>query len=297
MYINYILLVLATLAASGKALFCKLVGGAKGRRAFFVNFESFAVAFAVALIFSTRELKYIPEISLFSLLLALAFGFSVAFTQFTQMKAMNTGPASITTLVYSSAFLIPIVFSYFAWNNPISPWQIIGIVILVCALCLIVIEPCGGRANGLWIIFVSLASLGSGANAILQKTHQNSPHASEIKLFLVFSLFFSAIFCLFVYLFYRPEEENGETVKNDEKKSVISHLFPVFLGISVSFLNFINLKLAGVLPAAIQFPIYNVGSLIITSSVSVIAFRESLGKRKIAGYVIGVGAILIVGLL
>ena len=74
-------------------------------------------------------------------------------------------------------------------------------------------------------------------------------------------------------------------------------LFPVFLGVSVAFLNFLNLKLAGVLPAAIQFPIYNVGSLILTSAVSVVAFREKLGIRKIVGYVIGIGAILMVGLL
>lgn len=295
MYVYYILLVLATLAASGKALFCKLVGGAKGRQAFFVNFESFAVAFAVALIFSADELKYIPEVSLFSVLLALAFGFSVAFTQFTQMKAMNSGPASITTLIYSSAFLIPIVFSYFVWDNPISAWQIVGIIILLAALCLIVIEPGGGKANGIWILFVLLATLGSGANAILQKTHQNSPHASEIKLFLIFSLFFSAIFSLLVYAAYRPSE--GQSEEASEKTKLIAKFFPVFLGISVSFLNFINLKLAGVLIAAIQFPIYNVGSLIITSAVSVVVFSESLGKRKIIGYVIGVGAILMVGLL
>ncbi len=291
--LNYFLLAVATLSASGKAIFCKLVGSAKGRRAFFVNFESFSVAFLVSLIFAADELKNISEISLFSVLLAVAFGFSVAFTQFTQMKAMNTGSPSLTTLIYSSAFLIPIVFSYFAWDNPISPWQIVGIVILIAALCLIIIEPGKKRAGKIWLIFTALATLGSGANAILQKTHQNSTHSSEIKLFLVLALLFSALFSLILYLISKPDEK----APKKEKASLPALLSPILLGVTVAFLNFVNLKLAGVLPAAIQFPIYNVGSLILTSIVSVICFGEHLAKRKIIGYTVGIGAILMVGLL
>lgn len=290
---NYFLLFIATLSASGKAIFCKLVGSSKGKQAFLVNFEAFLAAFLVSLIFSADELKNIGEISLFSVLLALAFGFSVTFTQYAQMKAMNKGSPSLTTLIFSSGFLIPIIFSYFAWDNPISAWQIVGIIILLFALALIVIEPGKSRANGIWILFTALATLGSGINAILQKTHQNSSHSSEIKLFLVLALLFSSLFCLALYLFSKSEKA---TVKK-EKKGVLPLFFPLFLGVAVAFLNFANLKLAGVLPAAIQFPIYNVGSLILTSAISVLAFGERLGKRKLIGYFVGVGAILIVGLL
>ena len=290
---NYFLLVIATLAASGKAIFCKLVGSAKGRRAYLVNFEAFSVATLVSLAFAAEELKNIGKLSLFSVLLAIAFGFSVAFTQFTQMKAMNAGSPSLTTLIYSSAFLIPIIFSYFAWDNPISAWQIIGIAILFVALALIVIEPGNSHANAVWLVFTALATLGSGANAILQKTHQNSAHSSEIKLFLVLALFFSACFCLILYLVSKTDR----TAEKSEKRSGAALLFPFALGVAVAFLNFVNLKLAGVLPAAIQFPIYNVGSLILTSAVSVMAFGERLGKRKLIGYGIGIGAILMVGLL
>ena len=290
---NYFLLLIATLSATGKAIFCKLVGSAKGKQAFLLNFEAFFAAFLVSLIFAAEELKSIGKISLFSVLLALAFGFSVAFTQYTQMKAMNSGSPSLTTLRYSSAFLIPIIFSYFAWDNPISAWQIVGIVILLLALALIVIEPGKSRANGIWIICTVLATLGSGINAILQKTHQNSSHSSEIKLFLVLALLFSSLFCLFLYLLSKGER----VTPKKEKRGVIILFFPIFLGVTVAFLNFVNLKLAGVLPAAIQFPIYNVGSLILTSAISVLAFGERLSKRKLVGYFVGVGAILIVGLL
>lgn len=294
---NYLLLALATLASSGKALFCKLAGASRGRKVFLANFEAFSVAFVAALIFSANELPSIFNISLFSFLLAPAFGFSVAFTQLTQMKAINKGPASLTTLIYTSGFLIPIIFSYFAWGDPISVFQIIGIAFLLVSLALIVLEPSGTKINVAWILFTLLATVGSGTNAILQKTHQNSAHSDEIKLFLVYSLFFSALFSLAVFLLYRPNKDGTDDEKEYKKGGILPYLFPIFLGVSVGSLNFINLKLAGVLSAAIHFPVLNVGSLILTSAVSIIAFRERLSTRKIIGCVIGIGAILMIGLL
>lgn len=290
---QYLILVAATLAATGKALFCKLVGNSKGRYAFFVNFKAFLTAFLVSLIFAANELSKILNISAFSLVLSIAFGFSVAFTQFTQMKAMNEGPASLTMLIYSSAFVIPIVFAVAAWGESVSAWQILGIALLIVSIALIVVEPHGKRINFLWIVFVACATLGSGINAIIQKVHQMSAYKSELKLFLVLALFFSALFSLLFYLIYRPKE--AESPK--ETKGAKGVLFPIFLGISVGVLNFMNLMLAGVVPAVIQFTICNVGSLILTSAFSIVFFKEKIEARRMLGYALGIAAILVIGLL
>lgn len=290
---QYLFLIAATLAATGKALFCKLVGNSKGRYAFFVNFKAFLTAFLVSLIFVANELSQIINISAFSFALSAVFGFSVAFTQFTQMKAMNEGPVSLTMLIYSSAFVIPIVFAVAAWGESVSAWQILGIALLIVSIALIVVEPHGKRINFLWIVFVACATLGSGSNAIVQKIHQMSAYKSELKLFLVLALFFSALFSLLFYLLYRPEE----AASPKRTKSVKEVLFPIFLGISVGVLNFMNLMLAGVVPAVIQFPICNVGSLILTSVFSIVFFKEKIEARRMVGYALGIAAILVIGLL
>ena len=291
---DYLLLVVATAASSGKAIFCKLCGSAKGRDSFLVNFKSFLVAFLVALAFAARDLKNLSDISLFSLLLAIGFGFSVGFTQFTQMKAMATGPASITTLIYSSSFLIPIIFASIVWSEPVSVWQLVGVGILLVSLFLIVFERGGGRANAVWLVFIALATLGSGANAIIQKTHQKSDYSDELNLFLVLALLFSALFSLAMYFISRPSED----CEVKEKKASLgsSILFPLVLGASVGCLNFLNLKLAGKLPSVVHFPVLNVGSLILTSVISIVCFKERLSPRRIVGFILGVGAILLIGL-
>ena len=291
---EYLLLVVATAASSGKAIFCKLCGNAKGRDAFLVNFKSFLVAFLIALAFAAQDLKNISEISLFSVLLAIAFGFSVGFTQFTQMKAMASGPASITTLIYSSSFLIPIIFASIAWSEPVSAWQIVGVGVLLVSLFLIVFERGGKKVNAVWLIFVALATLGSGANAIIQKTHQRSEFSSELNLFLVFALLFSALFSLAMYFISRPSEVCE--VKAKKARLSASILFPLVLGASVGCLNFLNLKLAGKLPSVVHFPVLNVGSLILTSVISIVCFKERLSARRVVGFVLGVGAILLIGL-
>ncbi|MBQ8372435.1 MAG: EamA family transporter [Clostridia bacterium] len=297
---DYVILALATLCASGKALFCKAVGSAKGREIFLANFKSFAVATLVALCFAAPDLGTIASLSPFTLGLSAIFAASVFFTQLMQMKAMSEGPASLTTLIYSSAFLIPIVFGAIVWSEPISPVQYIGIGTLIVSMALIILNKSEEKINLKWLLFVFLAALGSGLNAIIQKLHQFSEHSDELTLFLLFALAFSAVISIIGYLVYRPKGEIKEIkIKKEEKKSlreIMYKLSPIPLGICVGLLNFLNLMLAGRLPSAVQFPVYNVGSLILTGVVSVLLFKERLGIRRLVGCLIGIVAIVLIGM-
>ncbi len=297
---DYLILALATLCASGKALFCKAVGSAKGREIFLANFKSFSVATLVALCFAAPDLKGLATLSPFTLGLSAIFAASVFFTQLMQMKAMSEGPASLTTLIYSAAFLIPIVFGAIMWKEPISVVQYIGIGVLLISMFLIIWSRSEEKINLKWLLFVFLAALGSGLNAIIQKLHQFSEHSDELTLFLLFALAFSAVISIVGYLVYRPKEQLQEIkCDSNEKKSLRAQLYklsPIPLGICVGLLNFLNLMLAGRLPSAVQFPVYNVGSLILTGVVSVILFKERLGTRRIIGCIIGIVAIVLIGM-
>lgn len=293
---DYLLLAIATLSASGKALFCKIIGTEKGRTIFLANFQAFAVATLVSLLFLLSELSGIGSISLFTLGLSFVFAGSLFFTQIMQMKAMSEGPASLTTLIYSSAFLIPIVFGAVAWQEPIRTMQYLGIAIMLVALFLIVWQKDSRAVHKRWLLFVFLSALGSGANAILQKVHQFSEFRHELKYFLLFALFFSSLFSLLGYLFWKKEPVKQRPLPIGPCKAKLHALAPIPLGISVAFLNFLNLILAGRLPSVIQFPIYNIGSLLLTSAISVLAFHERLSTRKLVGFFVGMIAIILVGM-
>ena len=295
---DYLLLTLATVSSSGKALFCKVIGAAKGRAVYLANFKAFLVAALVAVLFTLGELPGIFEVSPFTLGLSVIFAGSVFMTQVTQTKAMALGPASLTTLIYSASCLVPVAFGAVFWGEAVSPVQWIGVGVMAVALFLIVWERDGNAVNKRWLLYVIPASLGSGTNAVLQKIHQFSDYRQELKFFLLFALLFSAGFSLAGYLLPQRGEKTAEQPKQKPmlRKERLWTLSPIPLGIFVGFLNFLNLMLAGRLPSVVQFPVYNIGSLILTGVISAIAFRERLSPRKLAGCAAGMAAILLIGM-
>lgn len=294
---NYLILITSTLMATGKALFCKALGtGQYSRKETAVlNFKALFVAFACSLIFIADEFCKLFETSVFSVILSIFFGFSVATTQIMQSKAMGSGPTSLVSLVYSCGFLIPIFYGLFFWEESVSVYQWLGILLLVIALCLIV---CKGEKGGrlfAWLPFAVIAMLGSGANAIFQKTHQHSLYADELQFFLVYSLFFSALFTGFASLVIRDNGEK-ESKLSKEQHLVKKIIVPLCLGICVGLLNFLNLNLSGKLPSVILFPVYNVGSMLLSSLISALVYKDKPTKRQGIGFAIGIVAILIVGI-
>ena len=294
---KYCILALSTLLATGKALFCKALGTGlySKKETAILNFKALFVAFASSLFFVADEFNKLFDISIFSIALSVVFGISVALTQIMQSKAMGKGPASLVSLVYSCGFLVPIFYGLIFWDEGVSVYQCIGIFMLLVALYLIV---CKGEKGGrlmAWLPFAALAMLGSGANAIFQKTHQYSAFANELKPFLVYSLFFSSLFTGIVSLVIRKSTESEPKLLKRQRviKKVI---VPLCLGICVGLLNFLNLNLSGKLSSVILFPIYNVGSMLLSSLISSLIFKDKPTKRQGIGFAIGIGAILIVGI-
>ncbi len=294
---KYCILALSTLLATGKALFCKALGTGQysKKETAILNFKALFVAFACSLIFVADEFYKLFKISAFSVVLSVFFGISVALTQIMQSKAMGNGPTSLVSLVYSCGFLVPIFYGLIFWNEGVSAYQWLGIALLVLALCLIVCKKEKSGKLIAWLPFAALAMLGSGANAIFQKTHQYSSFADELQLFLVYSLFFSSVFTGIVALLIRKGVENESALS--KKQLIIKKLIvPLCLGICVGLLNFLNLSLSGKLPSIILFPVYNVGSMLLSSIISALIYKDKPTKRQGFGFAIGIVAILIVGI-
>ena len=294
---KYLILALSTLLATSKALFCKALGTGQysKKETAILNFKALLVAFICSLLFVADEFNKLFKISAFSIVLSIFFGISVAITQIMQSRAMGNGPSSLVSLVYSCGFLVPIFYGLIFWDEDVSIYQWLGILLLVVALCLIV---CKGEKSGrmlAWLPFAVLAMLGSGANAIFQKTHQYSSYAHELQLFLVYSLFFSSLFTGIVALVIRKSKEN-EPILSKKQRIIKKLIVPLCLGVSVGLLNFLNLSLSGKLPSIILFPVYNVGSMLASSLISALIYKDKPTKRQGIGFAIGIVAILIVGI-
>ena len=296
--IYYLLLILTTLIATGKALLCKAIGTEKisKKEKMLLNSKSFFVAFLIAVVFIIDKLPQLFSISLYSLILSICFAISLTVTQLMQMRAMGNGPASTVTLIYSSGFLIPIIYSLIFLSERVSFAKWIGVALLLIALVLSVAKKEEKKSLIFWLPAAIISMLGSGISAIIQKNHQSSQYSEEIYVFIVYCLFFSTVFSFVAHLlFKKPSEEKREIAK---KQLILSKLIlPLCLGVCVVLSNFLNLILAGKLPSVVLFPIYNVGSLLLVSLISFVIYKEKATATKSVGFCIGVIAILIIGML
>ncbi len=296
--LNYVLLILSMITASGKALFGKAVGrgSVTVNDSLKQNFFAFAVAFVCSLFFIIGKFDRLFSVSPFTLILSVIFAISVSITQITQSKAMGLGASSVVSLIYSFGFVLPIVFALFAWDEGVSIFQWVGLGFLVTSLVLIIYKKEERFKRGIaWFILAIIAMIGSGTNAILQKIHQRSQFSGELELFLVYATFFSLVFTFIAFIITKRRKTDENVLKS--RLSLKQFIGPIGLGLSVCFLNFINLYLAGKLPSVIHFPIYNVGNLLLTTVISAIIYKDKTTVSQKLGLGIGVIAILIIGLL
>lgn len=287
----YFLLFLSTATATAKSVIFKKVGvNIQSKRVLTAsNCVSFLTAALVALICGGFNFSALLSISSYSILLSLFFAISLVTTYLAQIRAMSLSNASTTSLIYSCGFLIPIFFSFFAYNETVSVVQIVSIVFLIFSLVLIINPQKTGGFSLKWLLLSVLAACGSGTTAVLQKIHQRSIFANEFPSLLTFAFLFAAIILFVISLFVKREDTDERL---DKKNTITS----VFSGTFVGVLNMLNISLAGKIPAVILFPIYNIGSTILSSIICAVTFKEKTNRRQIIGVCIGLIAILFIGI-
>lgn len=299
---DYILLLCATIASAVKGLVCKKNGAgiSDNQRVFELNALIFlGAAMTVALYALCSGAGF--QMSVLTCGLSILFACMLMFTQLTQTFAMRYGPASITSLIYSLGFLLPIFYSALFLEEHISVLQILGMVGTVAALYFMIDLKCDRRTSGLWLLLSVLASIGSGTNAIIQKIHRSRTPESEIPAFLVLALFLAAVLAFLISVIMGKKKVQGasrtkETVKAPRMELSVVLFNLLFCGISIGALNVMNLLLAGRLPAIIQFPVFNIGGMILVALGGKLLFHDKLTGRQAVGFVIGCGAILMIGL-
>lgn len=289
---NYLLLFLATLCSSGKALMCKRVGKSAqdARSIALLNSATFAIALAESVIvMAVCRWKF--EASPVTVILAAAYSCSMLLTQLCQVKALSLGNTAVTTLLYACGFLVPVLVGAAFWQEPVSVYQWLGVILLLCALVLIISPKReSGRVSVIWLAFCFACIMLSGCSAVLQKVHQRSEYAAELPSFLVCTFAFASVLSFGLHFLFPKTDAEPVQPRTFASLAAIS-------GIILGAVNFLNLTLAGKIPSVIQFPIYNVGNVILTGIIGSLWFSEKTTVPQKLGFVLGCIAIAIIGML
>lgn len=219
--------------------------------------------------------------SLFTVGMGVLFGVVTAFSNYYKMLSLSNGPMHITLLITTSSMIIPTLSGIF-FGERFSLPRICIVAVLIFFIYLSLEKKRGAHFNKHWLLFCSLAFIFQGSIGVLQKIHQSSAHKGETGSFL-----FIAFICSLVYSHLRAKKSFGEL------HFTAKHLtFAFVCGICTFGMNFLNLKLSGLLPSQLFFPVVNGSAIILSSGISILFFKERLSKKQTLGLCGGILALI-----
>ena len=174
-------------------------------------------------------------------------------------------------VVLSSVFmklgvLVPTLMSILVFGEIPQAFQVMGMVIAVCAILLINMDGKGEKAkNGWGLVFLLLAG---GATDAMSKVFEELGVAALKNQFLLYTFIVAFIMCVLVC------KMNGQGLTKEDA------LFGLLIGVpNYCSARFLLLSMAD-LPAVIVYPTYSVATIVLVTIVGVAAFKEKLSRRQ-----------------
>ena len=65
-------------------------------------------------------------------------------------------------------------------------------------------------------------------------------------------------------------------------------------GVAVFAMNYLNLRLSGLLPSQLFFPLVNGSAIVLSTVASVLIFKEKLEGRQVVGLVGGIALLVVI---
>ena len=184
-------------------------------------------------------------------------------------------------MFYSSGFLVPIIFSAFAYHEFPIIRQYIGIVVLLISFVIGVKIKRDGISLK-WLIFAISAMLAAGSVAVIQKVFRMSEQKDQMYGFLVIAFSIMIIVTLIIMPKHRTKPKPG------------FYRTAVIIGLCMAGANILNLYLSGVLDSIIVFSVLNGGAIISSSVGARIILKERLSPRKTIAVLLAIVAILLI---
>lgn len=277
--INYILLGLSVICAGLKSVFSKISNEYidENNNIYSFNFYLFLTGGILIFLFG-----YGGGItfSAYTCGLALIYALFTLLSQILLIEATSCGDVALSSLFYSSGFLVPIALSYVFYKEGISPKQFIGIIVLLISF--VVSVRVDKKINLKWLVLSISAMLAAGMVGFLQKMFRMSQYKAQMNGFLIL------VFVILIVAMLIIMPKNKVKPQKGFIKSAI------VIGLCMGCVNILNLYLSGVLPSVIVFSVLNGGSIISSAVGANLILKEKLEIRKKIGILLGIVSIVLI---
>ena len=284
--ITGLLLFLSIALSSGRNILSKNISDfSYGTKKFYIAQAIIFISGSFVLLISGADLSKISPITV---LYAIIYGLLLLAAQWCYTVALKGGKTAVCSTVYSLGFIFPTLSGSIFWNEKITLFNMIGILMVIPAIIVSGMKSSESKMETAgYIIPLIVAMLSSGGLGIMQKVQQFSQFPEQKGVFVLIAFAFSGIVSLLFALFAKNDFQNISSKK---------YIAASGTGICFATCNLLNTTLAGRLSCAVFFPLLNIGSILLSLILGLIIYREKLTKKDFVVLGLGVVSILLINL-
>ena len=243
------------------------------------------LAAAAFFILTASEFHWNAALIPYALFFASPYGTAIIFN----ILALRCGPLSLTALITSFSLMIPTFYGLIFLKDPVSFGLYPGLALLGVSLFLI--NKKGRDAKGVslkWLVCVLLAFLGNGFCSVAQ-TMQQKQFAGQYKNEFMITALLIVVGIMGVLVVLKERKNAGNYIRNGWYLSL-------GCGILNGMVNMFVMILTGLMNVSVMFPLVSVGGIVLTFIVSKVFYKEKLTTAQHIGFLLGIGAIVLLNL-
>ncbi len=231
----------------------------------------------------------------------------LAIDLFTNIEAMKGAPLTVCTMFSLGGLVVSCVGGMVFFDESMSVWRVLGLLLFFLGAYLLVShsEARGVKISVRTYVLLFCNLLANGFLMIVQKYFSVRVVGGNVALFsfLTFALNAAVMLACAIVCARGNRHAHSEVPPRRTEKGTIFGLSKTLLlcGALLAFAVFVVscliTELGKILDSVILFPVSSALSLSITAVIGWLAFGERLTPRRIAGLLLGLGGIVVLGAL
>lgn len=269
---------------------------------------TFATAVCAFILFGVIALVSQSQFNVQSLPYSFLFALFYAGSTITFVLAVGCGSLALTTTIHSFALIIPTVLGFLVWDEPISIFKIVGIVLFAAALLLMGEKAEQGKKllSTKWIVLMIISFFCEGLAPVAIKLHSAAlgenaaSECNDVFMVMAYGMAFVGIFVAALLRegrirIPRPDGKGTKSFMLDSLKIAIP--LASLGGICNGVYNLMNTVVANNnLNVSVFYPVISAGQLIFTCIVAVVFFKERLTVKQLCAIFCGIVAIVLLNM-
>jgi multidrug transporter EmrE-like cation transporter len=227
---------------------------------------------------------------------SLLFAFATSTCCITSVLSLRYGPLALTALFSSYSLMLPTLYGFIRFKNPVFVSQLIGIAFLLVSLYLTNMGKKDTSADAKkqkgnfkkWLPLVIIMSVTNGMCAITQTEQQHQFNGAYKNEFMMIALLVS--FAVLVCVGILKERNSVKTVLK------LGAIPAVLTGASNGATNLLVMICTATIAASVFFPVISGGGMVLSYIISVTLFKEKFTVKQKIGILLGVISLVFLNL-